>query len=1216
MKATSDSIPKNPELKAAEDYYRLRREGIGFLEKLTSSLWTDYNTHDPGITILENLCYALTDLAYRSGWDINDLLAPEQIAADPKQPYPGQAFFTARDILTVNPVTADDFQRVLIDLPGIRNAWVTCKTCACDLPFYAECKNGQLQLTYQRPEQTTAPIKVTGLYDIALELEADLELGDLNDQKINQSLTIFDDDGNAYPVLLELHFPQAGRLLETSLTIAMLTLKRFGSNKTDDILTKTPVEQDTYLRKHWRAVFYLDAEVKFSNNTTFAIQNAALRISGSSTAKANSHFDDIKSVLETVANSGFISPYQAKLDKAKKAIQSAKAELHKYRNLAEDYCHIAVVGVEEVTVCADIEVAADADIERVQAAVWFAIENYFNPPVPFYSLAELQAENIPVEDIFKGPELSNGFIKAKELARAELKTVLRTSDIINSLMDLKEIGLIAVNNLLLSKYDAAGQVVKGAADPEWDSASQQFKLPPADKASATWLLLISAGHQPRLNRRLSRFLFFKDSLPFIPRQDEANDIIAQLQGADERPKINAQQDIPIPTGTYRQPDAYYPVQYGFPLTYGIGVEGLPAHASAERRAQAQQLKAYLLVFEQLLANALSQLGHTADLFSLDAGIKHSYFAQLLDIPGIKKLNSEDVNSLTDGLDQAALDGITETETEAYARRNRFLNHLLARFGEQFSEYALMLSHAQGRQKAAQRLIDDKLAFLKAYPVVSHDRGKAFNYTVNPRAPANFSGLKKRVSLLLGYPDLKFNPGLVVAKLPPKQFDVNFELTDPKGKIWLAGELNVEVDDNRRVKYFARIELLKQMTNTGNYLVDPESGQYRLKLKDMGQCPDLLNKSEALALKDELVAWVANERAVIVEHLLLRPKFPGDALYPVCSEGKCKTCDDADPYSHRLTWVMPGWTALYNNDMDMRRFAERSIQQETPAHLLGKVCWVGNDNFNTSVGNFVLNELFEKLRSAAVFAADTDAQILSLTNKIIDTFAAKFQAFYAGKQFERINPDDLSTQLAGQFALVNENSIDSNLAALWPDIQKLLLSYFTQLAVAGWQFERFLAAWENWLEVNAQIDWPEQRLTEQIMAILAANLTPGLEADLCQCSAKVLAVYGQAFYDWMAENVHNYLEPEYFPAFIPPTPAKLLDCSGLSFKSAPYPALLDFLNSRYANYKEVSYRLWLVLQQLAALNNTYPEATLHDCDDGSDQNPVRLGFTALGTLSLP
>ena len=81
------SIPKQPALKPAEDYYRLRRDGIGYIAQMGSRQWTDYNTHDPGITVLEGLCYAITDLAYRVGRDIKDILAPETAPPDKSQPY-------------------------------------------------------------------------------------------------------------------------------------------------------------------------------------------------------------------------------------------------------------------------------------------------------------------------------------------------------------------------------------------------------------------------------------------------------------------------------------------------------------------------------------------------------------------------------------------------------------------------------------------------------------------------------------------------------------------------------------------------------------------------------------------------------------------------------------------------------------------------------------------------------------------------------------------------------------------------------------------------------------------------------------------------------------------------------------------------------------------------------------------------------------------------
>ena len=244
MNKIPESIPKKPALKPAEDYYRLRREGIGFIEQMGSRLWTDYNTHDPGITILEVLCYAITDLTYRTNWEIKDLLVPESLSTDPEQPFPNQAFFTAQEILTVNPVTPDDFRRLLIDLPGVRNGWVFCKECACDLFYYAWCEQDQLMLSYQKPAQHSLQAKKVeplGLYEILLELESDPELGDLNDRKVVQTYSI-EVDGRLHPYTLELRFPEWGlieqdkfeKFITSSDDPLTISLTKFSRSKTDN----------------------------------------------------------------------------------------------------------------------------------------------------------------------------------------------------------------------------------------------------------------------------------------------------------------------------------------------------------------------------------------------------------------------------------------------------------------------------------------------------------------------------------------------------------------------------------------------------------------------------------------------------------------------------------------------------------------------------------------------------------------------------------------------------------------------------------------------------------------------------------------------------------------------------------------------------------------------------------------------------------------------
>ena len=990
MNPKTNSIAKNPELNAAFDFYRLRKEGVGFIEQMGSSQWTDYNTHDPGISILEALCYAITDVAFRTGSDIKDLLTTAP-PTDDSNPYPDQAFFTAREILTINPWTTNDFRRILIDIDGVRNAWAFCNKC------------------------------VKGLYDVLLELEADPELGDLNDHKIEVIYPLNGTNSKTNQVVVELHFPEwelrnsAGYQLFTESHLAFnsengqsyrVKVPYLGASKYYDPTTYSlanEVINNNELKSQWRNVFYANFEIELiPSGKMIEIGQVPVRFIGDSLARNESKVKDIIAVLESTGKSGVIGRYRRKLLLVADLVRETKGVLNNHRNLSEDYCRIRGVGIEDIAVCADVEVTADADIERVQARIWHEIEKYFNPPVPFYSLQEMMSDQVPVEEIFNGPELKNGFIKAGDLEKSSLKTVLRTSDILNLLMEIE--GVVAVNNLMLTKYDAEGLVVQGAADPVWNNGKPVFD---DKKTSASWLLYLKDMHQPRLYPSFSRFLFYKKGLPFKPRMDETNDTLTQLRGEAERPKFAfSQHDLPIPKGNFTNSDEYFPVQYSLPSIYGVVPAGLPSNAPALRLAEEKQLKAYLLIFEQLLSNAFMQIKQVPDLFSLNPAVDKTYFAKEFTEELIKGY-SEIVTSLN----QAKLDGLLETTSEFRERRNRFLNHLMARFGEQFSEYALMLNDLEGNAVASEKLIGDKISFLKSYPYISQNRAKAFNYLQDIDIAGNIPGLKRRITLLLG--------------------------------------------------------------------------------------------------------WPANNKSLVIEHLLLRPKFPGDALYPVCSDSSTEICGDEDPYSFRLTYVMPGWIDPFNTNLEMRRFAERTIRYELPSHLLGKICWLGNDETdNDSVG------------------------------------------------FDRVND-----------------------------------------------------AWHQWLKENATIDWPKQRLPDHVAAILKSHLDPDQELSelkIGECALKMLNQYGAAFHKWMSINIDAGHELVDFTTFYSPV---LKPTPGISFKTNPAPDIRSFLSQRYKTYRKVSFLLWKLVHLLSKLKNIYPVATLHDFDEGNDENPVRLGSTALGNFPV-
>ena len=80
--ADTPTIKRSNILPPHEDYDFLRKEAIRYIQALSGKVWTDYNTHDPGITLLEAACYSLTDLGYRTSFDIKDLLTPKVAGHD------------------------------------------------------------------------------------------------------------------------------------------------------------------------------------------------------------------------------------------------------------------------------------------------------------------------------------------------------------------------------------------------------------------------------------------------------------------------------------------------------------------------------------------------------------------------------------------------------------------------------------------------------------------------------------------------------------------------------------------------------------------------------------------------------------------------------------------------------------------------------------------------------------------------------------------------------------------------------------------------------------------------------------------------------------------------------------------------------------------------------------------------------------------------------
>ena len=103
-------------------FQQLRSEGLRLLQSLCGYQWTDYNLHDPGVTMLEAQCYALTDIVYRADMPIADHLTGDNGHID----FAGMSLHPPEDIYACRPTSTNDIRHALLDaVPAAEDIVVT-----------------------------------------------------------------------------------------------------------------------------------------------------------------------------------------------------------------------------------------------------------------------------------------------------------------------------------------------------------------------------------------------------------------------------------------------------------------------------------------------------------------------------------------------------------------------------------------------------------------------------------------------------------------------------------------------------------------------------------------------------------------------------------------------------------------------------------------------------------------------------------------------------------------------------------------------------------------------------------------------------------------------------------------------------------------------------------------------------------------------------------
>lgn len=926
---------KGLDLHPSQDYALLRKEGIEHIQRLGHRLWTDHNVHDPGITLLELACYGITDLGYRAGYDMADLLTGESGG----KPVTRADFHRALSVLTCDPVTFQDLRKRLVDVNGVRNAWVERNR---DTVHSIDEANGVLVQDGAPSNPPNPPLN--GLYDVLIEYEDWLDgtqRAHIGPDERRTALEYIKADGRYVRIDAE----RPARIVAVSViaerpgTVRVrLTKRGFPTReKTVDVTAsgrKTRIELnfDVPAGTHYRldcegsrVKLHRDKRAYGGGGSAEAASPIKIRGSyqkGDQDPKALHYFLFDVEVEFTVE-----AAEQEHIALTKQDVRRAVYErLQSDRNLGEDLVAIKEAEREDIALCADIEVHPKADVERVVAGIYARLREHVAPTVNFYTIGEMQAKGKPTEEIFEGPILDHGFIDDDEFEAMTRLCEIRVSDVIRIIMEDEDVQSVKKASLL-SYIDN--------------------RLQTRDD----WLLPLATDRfrSPAFSPVLSKLVLYKDGLPYYPGRKRVQDLMAierqltlreELQGDDR--------DLAVPLGRPRSVETYSPLQNELPATYFAGRRKVPVVFGEQRDAQSKQLKAYLMFFEQLLANFLSQLAHVPQLLSYDDGEGlRSYFTQPVEGGWANQLFSAPVR----GQLRSKLEQLVEDPQTAGQRRDRFLDHLIARFAEDFTEYSLLM---YGRSLAADRatVIDDKRRFLRHYPAMSGQRGTGIDY----RAPEldgtdnrdNLAGLQRRVYGLLGFDDITrrrlAEPDITIEEAADGSF--GFVAVGPSR----PGGVADVIYESSRLDSRVAVEALIDLTLT----VGADPANYHkvgdvFEVRRGGEHGDLLGRTTAGTSRSTVVKYFERRGGAegfhVVEHILLRPRRDDDTLMAVqladADPDVPKRIEARDPYSFRVSVVLPSWPRRFQN-LNFRRLVERTLRAEAPAHVLLKICWVSHE----------------------------------------------------------------------------------------------------------------------------------------------------------------------------------------------------------------------------------------------------------------------------------
>jgi hypothetical protein len=640
---------------------------------------------------------------------------------------------------------------------------------------------------------------------------------------------------------------------------------------------------------------------------------------------------------------------------------------NRHRNLGEDIGEVVVIGTQAVFLCGDIQIHSSRDPAAIFAEIFLRCAQQVVSGFSVERYVDAQAGGTSLETLFSGPLTVHGRIvdTGANVPGAAIP-IARLISVVQAVEGVTQIQRLAL-------CDENGQLVQG------DSiGGKVLRLQFPEKSQSTFLRLHFASsavshYQTPASVQSTRLQEAKAEFILEDARGALRKAQFEFDAARNTPQPR-QQVVPEPQGVQRPVRDYYSIQHQFPAIYGISSAGVPSSAPLTHKVSAHQLKAYLFLAEQLMANYLENLQAIPQVFSND-DVPHTYFSQTLDnqaLPDIESLYVDAPDSIS-----AMLARIVAGVDKPEDRRSRLIDVLLAMYGQEFWQRSLRRFGDYEDRHLMRWVVDNKLTFLKHIVTLTRDRATAFDYTkgtAREDGRPNLAGINTKIAILLGLPPTP-SPRDLCHQL--RHYSLRLSTADDISAAdyarvaahltRLAGqgeEGEVDLGQSEPAKEILPAPLLTQGARLENYTLEQRSDAVHVHFQTHDARVGTVSLGSHVHMGDadryvrQLHRFICHlngesEGFYLVEHVLLRPREAGDANV---------AHRDADFYNSRVSLIFPGWSARFS-DPDFRALAQETVCRNLPAHLYPEFHWL----------DFAAMRYFEHRHQIWLNALRTDAE---------------------------------------------------------------------------------------------------------------------------------------------------------------------------------------------------------------------------------------------------